>query len=57
MLKETGVGVGIGTMQKNLSKDREYERMYNNLKEEFSKIDKNRDGTITLDEVDRFLNE
>jgi hypothetical protein len=27
MLKETGTGVGAETMQKNLSKEREYERI------------------------------
>ena len=27
MLKESGAGVGAETMQKNLSKDREYERI------------------------------
>lgn len=27
MLRETGAGVGAETMQKNLSKDREYERI------------------------------
>ena len=27
MLKETGAGVGAETMQKNLSKEREYERI------------------------------
>jgi len=29
MLKETGAGVGTGTMQKSLSKEREYERIMN----------------------------
>ena len=57
MLKETGAGVGVETMQKNLSKDREHERILMQLKEEFSRIDLNRDGTITMDEVIRFLNE
>jgi len=27
MLKETGAGLGAETMQKNLSKEREYERI------------------------------
>jgi len=57
MLRETGAGVAGETMQKNLSKDREYERILQQLKEEFSRIDLNRDGTITLDEIVRFLNE
>ena len=57
MLKETGAGVGAETMSKNLSKEREYERIKNQLKSEFSKIDLNNDGTITMDEIIRFLNE
>ena len=57
MLKETGAGVGAETMQKNLSKDREYERILTQLKEEFSRIDLNRDGSISMDEIVRFLNE
>lgn len=57
MLKETGAGVGAETMQKNLAKDREYERIFNKLKEEFSRIDRNRDGSISIDEIIRFLNE
>jgi Ca2+-binding EF-hand superfamily protein len=57
MLKETGAGVGAETMSKNLSKEREYERIKNQLKEEFSRIDLNNDGTITFDEIIRFLNE
>jgi len=36
MLKETGAGVGAETMQKNLSKDREYERIYQQLHNEFA---------------------
>lgn len=57
MLKETGTGVGVETMQKHLTKEREYDRIYNQLKEEFSRIDINKDGTITMDEIIRFLNE
>lgn len=57
MLKEIGAGIGAETMQKNLSKDREYERIYQQLHNEFSRIDLNRDGTITMDEIVRFLNE
>jgi Ca2+-binding EF-hand superfamily protein len=57
MLKETGTGVGAETMHKNLSKEREYERIMNQLRAEFSRIDINRDGSITLDEIVRFLNE
>ena len=57
MLKETGAGVGAETMSKNLSKEREYERIKNQLREEFSRIDLNQDGSITFDEIIRFLNE
>lgn len=57
MLRETGAGVGAETMQKNLSKDREYERILLQLKQEFSRIDLNNDGSITFDEIIRFLNE
>lgn len=57
MLKETGAGVGVETMDKNLNKDREYERIHNQLKSEFGRIDLNRDGSITIDEIIRFLNE
>jgi hypothetical protein len=57
MLKETGAGVGAETMSKNLAKDREYERSFLTLKEQFAKIDRNRDGSITIDEIVRFLNE
>lgn len=56
MLKETGAGVGQETMAKNLVKDREYERIFNQLKSEFTKIDINRDGTISIDEIIKFLN-
>lgn len=57
MLRETGAGVGAETMQKNLSKERENERILLQLKKEFERIDINRDGTITIDEIIRFLNE
>lgn len=57
MLKETGAGVGgIDTMSKNLSKEREYDKIKEQLTEAFSKIDLNRDGSITMDEIIRFLN-
>lgn len=57
MLRETGAGVGAETMQKALSKDREYERILSQLRTEFSRIDINKDGTISIDEIIRFLNE
>lgn len=57
MLRETGAGVGAETMSKNLSKDREYERILQQLRQEFSRIDINNDGTISMDEIIRFLNE
>lgn len=44
-------------MSKNLSKEREYEKIKEQLVREFEKVDYNRDGTITLDEILRFLNE
>ena len=43
-------------MQKNLSIDREYERIRNQLKAEFEQIDINQDGTIKGDEIIKFLN-
>jgi Ca2+-binding EF-hand superfamily protein len=57
MRKELGTGTGAETMAKNLVKDREYERIMNQLTQEFARIDLNRDGTITMDEIVRFLNE
>ena len=57
MLKETGAGVGAETMSKNLSKERDYERIKNQLRDEFAKIDLNNDGSISMDEIVRFLNE
>lgn len=57
MLKETGAGNGAETMSKNLSKEREYEKIKEQLHQEFSRIDLNRDGSITMDEIIRFLNE
>ena len=57
MLKETGAGLGVETMQKNLSIDREYERIRNQLRAEFEQIDLNQDGTIECEEIVRFLNE
>ena len=56
MLKETGAGVGTETSTKNLSKEREYERIKNQLREEFSTIDINHDGNITFEEIVKFLN-
>lgn len=56
MLRETGAGVGAETMSKNLSKDREYERVYQQLRAEFSRIDLNSDNTITIEEIIQFLN-
>ena len=35
----------------NISKDREYEKIQQRLYEEFSQLDINRDGMITLDEI------
>jgi hypothetical protein len=36
MLRETGAGVGVETLDRNLSKDREYERILTQLRNEFS---------------------
>lgn len=57
LLKETGTGVGAETMQRNLTKEREYETIKNQLRDEFSKIDLNNDGSISMDEIIRFLND
>jgi Ca2+-binding EF-hand superfamily protein len=57
LLKETGGGgLVVGTMKKNLAKDREYEKIHDKLKEEFSGIDTNNDGTISFEEIEQFLN-
>ena len=47
LLKETGTGVGAETMQRNLTKEREYENVKNQLRKEFSRIDLNNDGSIS----------
>lgn len=57
MLKEAGGGVTAEIMSKNLSKEREYDKIKESLEKEFEKLDYNRDGTITIDEIVRFLNE
>ena len=57
MLKETGAGVGAMTFQGTLSKEREYEKVKQQLTLEFQKIDLNDGGSITIDEIIRFLNE
>ena len=44
MFKEMGVGVGTETMTTHLSKEREYERILNQLKKEFSEIDMDKNG-------------
>lgn len=44
MYKETGAGVGAETFGRNLAKEREYERIKNQLKQEFSKIDFDNNG-------------
>ena len=57
MLKETGAGVGAMTFQGNLTKERENEKIMQQLTIEFQKIDLNDDGSITVDEIIRFLND
>ena len=56
MLRETGAGLGTETMQKNLSVEREYERIKMQPRQEFNRIDVNQDGSITFEEIERFLN-
>lgn len=43
------------TMAKNLNKEREDERIMNQLREEFARIDLSQDGSITIDELVQFL--
>lgn len=43
------------TNQKQLSREREDERILNQLRQEFSRIDISQDGSITFDEVRQFL--
>ena len=57
MTKETGSGMGAETMQRNLNKEREYDKIKKQLRDEFQRIDVNRDGTITIGEIIKFLNE
>lgn len=40
---ETGAGIGLMTMDKNLEKDREYEKILLKLRQEFTEIDINQD--------------
>ena len=51
MLRETGAGVGTSTMNRHLNKERDFEKIYLRLKEEFAEIDINQDGTITIAEI------
>lgn len=39
----------------NIAKEREYEKVRQRLYEEFSKLDLNHDGMITLEEIIQFL--
>lgn len=55
MLREQLVAGDI--MQKQLAKEREDERIMSQLRAEFARIDINHDGSITLDEIVRFLND
>jgi hypothetical protein len=53
MLKEHNAD----TMHKQLNKEREDERIMGQLRAEFGRIDLNHDGSITMDEIVRFLKE
>lgn len=44
------------TMKKNLFVEREDERIVQQLYQEFSKIDLNQDGSLSMEEVYRYLN-
>lgn len=43
------------TMAKTLNKEREDERILQQLRAEFQRIDLSQDGTITIDEIIQFL--
>ena len=44
-------------MKEALNKERDDERIMQQLHQEFSRIDLNHDGSITIDEILRFLKE
>ncbi len=52
MLKEQHA---VDMTAKNLQKEREDERIMNQLRAEFSRIDISQDGSVTLDELRQFL--
>jgi len=52
MLRENG---GAETFKKTLNREREDERILGQLRNEFARIDINHDGSITLEEIVRFL--
>ncbi len=54
MLFEAGAGAGTAVV--NLNKEREYEKIQEKLRKEFTEIDLNRDGDISKEEIIKFLN-
>ena len=47
----------INTAKATIEKQREFEAAKAKLKKEFDVLDKNRDGLVTLDELQMFLNQ
>jgi len=56
MLLETGKAAGVQVMSKNINKERDFEKILIKLRKEFTEIDLNKDGSISLDEIIKFLN-
>ena len=48
---------GADTMHKQLNREREDERIMTQLRNEFQRIDLNHDGSISIEEIMRFLKE
>ena len=48
---------GADTMHKQLNREREDERIMTQLRNEFQRIDLNHDGSISIEEIVRFLKE
>ena len=41
----------------NIQKEREYDKFHEKLQQEFRILDRNHDGTLTVDELIEYLNE